>query len=100
MEKFKRTSKIVMQQKFAKSNDLPIFVKLMIQKDRINFFAKKLLEAKHLMEDPNDGVIMKKLTDSTYKLVRIFEYADSRANISYNRVSEIQHPKRVKVLRY
>jgi len=100
MEKFRRTQKIVSQQKFAQSNDLPIFVKLMIHKDRINFFAKKLLEAKRLMDGSNDRVIMKKLTDTTYKLVRNYEYADSRANISNNRVSKIQHPKRIEVLRY
>ncbi len=98
MEKFKRTSKIVMQQKFAKSNDLPIFVKLMIQKDRINFFAKKTLEAKRLLGISDDRVNLQKISEGFYKIVH--EYADSRANISYNRVSEIQHPKKREVLKY
>jgi len=93
MEKFKRTSSIVMQERFAKSNDLPVFVKLMIQKDRNNFFAKKLLEAKRLMGVSDDRVNVTKLTETTYKLVRNYEYADSRANLSDNRVSKKQHPK-------
>lgn len=85
--------KIVSQRFFAKSNDLPIFLKLMIQQDRKNFLAKKILEAKRLMGVSDDRVNVTKLTETTYRLVRNYEYADSRANISNNRVSKIQHPK-------
>ncbi len=62
MEQFLKEPKIVSQQNFAKSNDLPIFVKLMIQKDRKNFLTKKILEAKRLMGIADGIVLMKKLT--------------------------------------
>lgn len=106
MEQFLKEPKIVSQQIFAKSNDLPIFVKLMIQKDRKNFLTKKILEAKRLMGIADGKVLMRKLTATTYQLEH--EYADSRGtSISNNRISKTQHAtlpqvelKVRKVLRY
>lgn len=101
-----RSQKIVSQQIFAKSNDLPIFVELMIQKDRKNFLERITLEAKTLMGIADGKVLMKKLTATTYQLEH--EYADSRSTSTRNnRISKTQHAtlpqvelKVRKVLRY
>jgi hypothetical protein len=105
-QELKRPQKIVSQQNFAKSNDLPIFVKLMIQKDRRNFLENKILEAKRLMGISDDRVLVRKISQSRYVLEH--EYADSRSTpTSNNRISKTQHAtlpqvelKVRKVLRY
>jgi len=101
-----RSQKIVSQQIFAKSNDLPIFVELMIQKDRRNFLEKINLEAKRLIGLSDDRVNVRKVAESRYVLEH--EYADSRSTKTRNNsISKLQHTiqpqvelKVRKVLRY